>query len=213
MFGLVWVQSVHEGRIYTLKLFCDKDYPDKPPTVRFHSRINMTHVNQETGLVSLSWNLAHLNLWQWRLCVLATGYLDTEPNPTAVAWRLNLIVNVVGVGDIKDLLEGTIFCTARVVYQWAAIMLQHRLNLCEYQVTKVLIFAFAKCRSIRGIFHCLHSGAAHTLWRTSWWSSRKRWQVPPIANYNSPPKGAHSNFNSTVDPPLQPQIPLLDSIV
>ncbi|KAG0623355.1 hypothetical protein M758_3G167900 [Ceratodon purpureus] len=43
--------SVHEGRIYTLKLFCDKDYPDKPPTVRFHSRINMTHVNPETGLV------------------------------------------------------------------------------------------------------------------------------------------------------------------
>lgn len=43
--------SVHEGRIYTLKLFCDKDYPDKPPTVRFHSRINMTHVNSETGLV------------------------------------------------------------------------------------------------------------------------------------------------------------------
>lgn len=50
------------------------------------------------------------------LCI-GTGYLDTEPNPTAVAWRLNLIVNVVGVGDIKDLLEGTIFCTARVVYQ------------------------------------------------------------------------------------------------
>ena len=45
------VQSVHEGRIYTVKLFCDKDYPDKPPSVRFHSRINMTHVNQETGMV------------------------------------------------------------------------------------------------------------------------------------------------------------------
>ncbi|XP_024380735.1 ubiquitin-conjugating enzyme E2 variant 1C [Physcomitrium patens] len=43
--------SVHEGRIYTLKLFCDEDYPDKPPTVRFHSRINMTHVNPETGVV------------------------------------------------------------------------------------------------------------------------------------------------------------------
>eukprot|EP00249_Psilotum_nudum_P005559 c18998_g1_i1 orf=1-435(-) len=37
--------SVHEGRIYQLKLFCDKDYPDKPPSVRFHSRINMTCVN------------------------------------------------------------------------------------------------------------------------------------------------------------------------
>jgi len=45
-------QTVHEGRIYQLKLFCDKDYPEKPPSVRFHSRINMTCVNHETGVVS-----------------------------------------------------------------------------------------------------------------------------------------------------------------
>ncbi|THG15642.1 hypothetical protein TEA_005774 [Camellia sinensis var. sinensis] len=44
--------SVHEGRIYQLKLFCDKDYPEKPPSVRFHSRINMTCVSHETGVSS-----------------------------------------------------------------------------------------------------------------------------------------------------------------
>ncbi|KAG8504046.1 hypothetical protein CXB51_002363 [Gossypium anomalum] len=44
-------KTVHEGRIYQLKLFCDKDYPEKPPSVRFHSRINMTCVNHETGVV------------------------------------------------------------------------------------------------------------------------------------------------------------------
>ncbi|KAI3520094.1 hypothetical protein L1887_09318 [Cichorium endivia] len=44
-------ESVHEGRIYQLKLFCDKDYPEKPPTVQFHSRVNMTCVNHETGVV------------------------------------------------------------------------------------------------------------------------------------------------------------------
>ncbi|CAL9168719.1 unnamed protein product [Musa acuminata subsp. burmannicoides] len=43
--------TVHEGRIYQLKLFCDEDYPDKPPTVRFQTRINMTCINQETGVV------------------------------------------------------------------------------------------------------------------------------------------------------------------
>ncbi|RWW28811.1 hypothetical protein BHE74_00012588, partial [Ensete ventricosum] len=43
--------TVHEGRIYQLKLFCDKDYPDKPPAVWFQTRINMTCVNQETGMV------------------------------------------------------------------------------------------------------------------------------------------------------------------
>ncbi|KAL6519325.1 Ubiquitin-conjugating enzyme E2 variant 1D [Orobanche gracilis] len=48
--------SVHEGRIYQLKLFCDKDYPEKPPSVRFHSRVNMTCVNHETGV---SWILVN----------------------------------------------------------------------------------------------------------------------------------------------------------
>ncbi|KAL6199554.1 hypothetical protein ACLB2K_029338 [Fragaria x ananassa] len=43
--------TVHEGRIYQLKLFCDKDYPEKPPSVRFHTRIKMTCVNHETGVV------------------------------------------------------------------------------------------------------------------------------------------------------------------
>ncbi|KAK4762149.1 hypothetical protein SAY87_030033 [Trapa incisa] len=45
------LNTVHEGRIYQLKLFCDKDYPEKPPSVRFHSRINMNCVNHETGVV------------------------------------------------------------------------------------------------------------------------------------------------------------------
>lgn len=60
--------SVHEGRIYQLKLFCGKDYPDNPPAVRFQTRINMTCVNQESGLVepSLFPMLAH---WQ-RECTM-----------------------------------------------------------------------------------------------------------------------------------------------
>ncbi|KAH9746199.1 UBC core domain-containing protein [Citrus sinensis] len=46
--------TVHEGRIYQLKLFCGTDYPDNPPSVRFQTRINMTCVNQETGMVEPS---------------------------------------------------------------------------------------------------------------------------------------------------------------
>ncbi|KAG6759508.1 hypothetical protein POTOM_035989 [Populus tomentosa] len=42
--------TVHEGRIYQLKLFCGKEYPDNPPSVRFQTRINMTCVNPESGV-------------------------------------------------------------------------------------------------------------------------------------------------------------------
>ncbi|KAG6517024.1 hypothetical protein ZIOFF_020401 [Zingiber officinale] len=55
--------TVHEGRIYQLKLFCDKDYPEKPPSVRFHSRVNMTCVNPDTGVVDPR-KFAVLGNWQ-----------------------------------------------------------------------------------------------------------------------------------------------------
>jgi len=47
-------QTPHEGRIYSLHINCDKDYPNRPPTVKFVSRINMACVNQSTGVVEAS---------------------------------------------------------------------------------------------------------------------------------------------------------------
>ncbi|KAG9152345.1 hypothetical protein Leryth_021777 [Lithospermum erythrorhizon] len=46
--------TVHEGNIYQLKLLCGNEYPDKPPSVRFQSRINISCVNQDTGVVEPS---------------------------------------------------------------------------------------------------------------------------------------------------------------
>ncbi|KAG6579270.1 Ubiquitin-conjugating enzyme E2 variant 1B, partial [Cucurbita argyrosperma subsp. sororia] len=46
--------TVHEGRIHQLKLFCGQDYPDNPPNVKFQTPINMTCVNSETGVVEPS---------------------------------------------------------------------------------------------------------------------------------------------------------------
>ncbi|XP_010552680.1 PREDICTED: ubiquitin-conjugating enzyme E2 variant 1A isoform X1 [Tarenaya hassleriana] len=43
--------TAYEGKIFQLKLFCGKDYPDNPPSVRFQTRINMVCVNPETGAV------------------------------------------------------------------------------------------------------------------------------------------------------------------
>ena len=36
--------TVHENRIYSLRLFCDHSYPDRPPAVRFESKVNLTCV-------------------------------------------------------------------------------------------------------------------------------------------------------------------------
>ncbi|KAF8141888.1 ubiquitin-conjugating enzyme/RWD-like protein [Boletus edulis] len=43
--------TVHENRIYSLKIHCDQSYPDKPPTVQFLSRVNLPFVNQTDGKV------------------------------------------------------------------------------------------------------------------------------------------------------------------
>ncbi|RUS30230.1 hypothetical protein BC938DRAFT_479691, partial [Jimgerdemannia flammicorona] len=50
MFQL-WLDTVHENRIYSLKLYCDENYPDAPPIVSFLSRINLPCVNQQNGKV------------------------------------------------------------------------------------------------------------------------------------------------------------------
>ncbi|ORX94904.1 UBC-like protein [Basidiobolus meristosporus CBS 931.73] len=46
--------SVHENRIYSLKIHCDANYPDSPPAVSFLSQINLPCVNQQNGLVEPS---------------------------------------------------------------------------------------------------------------------------------------------------------------
>jgi len=46
--------SAHDGRIYSLKIYCDNNYPNKPPTVRFTSKINLGCVNQANGVIEPS---------------------------------------------------------------------------------------------------------------------------------------------------------------
>jgi len=44
-------QTVHENRIYTLRMICDETYPDKPPVVHFVSKVNLPCVNVSNGKV------------------------------------------------------------------------------------------------------------------------------------------------------------------
>ena len=55
-------QTVHENRIYSLKITCDEQYPDVPPTLTFISRVNLPFVDQTKGTVDLK-KVASLSRW------------------------------------------------------------------------------------------------------------------------------------------------------
>ena len=45
------LQTVHENRIYSLKIYCGETYPDQPPVVQFLSRVNLPFVSSTDGKV------------------------------------------------------------------------------------------------------------------------------------------------------------------
>jgi ubiquitin-conjugating enzyme E2 variant len=55
-------QTVHENRIYSLKIHCGDRYPDQPPTIHFISRVNLPFVSQTDGKVDKS-KLPVLSNW------------------------------------------------------------------------------------------------------------------------------------------------------
>jgi ubiquitin-conjugating enzyme E2 variant len=54
--------TVHDGRIYTLKLYCGEQYPDRAPQVRFVSRVKLSCV-ANNGVVDPS-HFHVLGHWQ-----------------------------------------------------------------------------------------------------------------------------------------------------
>jgi ubiquitin-conjugating enzyme E2 variant len=54
--------TVHENRIYSLKIVCGETYPDQPPQVQFISRVNLPFVNQSDGKVDPN-KIAVLGHW------------------------------------------------------------------------------------------------------------------------------------------------------
>ncbi|OAQ96380.1 hypothetical protein LLEC1_01864 [Akanthomyces lecanii] len=47
-------ESVHENRIYSLKMHCGDTYPDVPPKIQFVSQVNLPCVDSKNGVVDPS---------------------------------------------------------------------------------------------------------------------------------------------------------------
>jgi ubiquitin-conjugating enzyme E2 variant len=43
--------TIFDGRLYELRISCGPEYPVSPPKVRFSSRINMSSVDQTSGVI------------------------------------------------------------------------------------------------------------------------------------------------------------------
>ncbi|KLO19129.1 UBC-like protein [Schizopora paradoxa] len=54
--------TVHENRIYSLRIHCDDHYPEVAPAVTFISRINLPFVDQKNGKVDLK-KISNLSHW------------------------------------------------------------------------------------------------------------------------------------------------------
>lgn len=63
----------HENRIYSLNITCDESYPEKPPQVRFVSRINLPCVDAQGVVVAAQFDT--LKNWK-RLYTMETVLLE-----------------------------------------------------------------------------------------------------------------------------------------
>ena len=98
----IW-QSVHENRIYSLKIHCGADYPDRPPEVTFISKVNLPCVDPRNGRVSSGHSLRPCLLLSIRgrgvVVVMGTDtgarQVDLTRMPNIATWKRDFTMETI----------------------------------------------------------------------------------------------------------------------
>lgn len=75
--------TVHENRIYRLRMTCGQGYPEEPPSVRFVSAVRASFVEEESGVVVRA-GLRCLAQWN-RTCTLETVLTEIKRYPISLS--------------------------------------------------------------------------------------------------------------------------------
>ena len=83
------LQSVHENRIYSLKIHCGPDYPDVPPEVTFISKVNLPCVDPKNGKVFHSSLRVRYHILNLRARSTSQSSPVSRPGNVTLPWRLS----------------------------------------------------------------------------------------------------------------------------
>ncbi len=88
------VQTVFDSQLYTLSIFCDDNYPDRPPTFQFNYKINLNFVDAK-GFVCVDLSNSRLTIITIFICFQVTSKL-----PSLAGWQRSMTIKSV-LQDIR----------------------------------------------------------------------------------------------------------------
>lgn len=79
--------SVHQNRIYSLRIECGPNYPDEPPNIWFLTKINLPSVNQQTGKVRGREGWEMIDMRKMADLCIPSCQVESSLSPVLAHWK------------------------------------------------------------------------------------------------------------------------------